>query len=71
MKCIDKEYYWAIYYHFQVLKTIPWEQVNIRILGVEIVHAGQVFDGSEEEITKLLEANKYIYKVLSIHPKKG
>ena len=38
--------------------------VNIRVLGVEIVHAGQVFDGSEDEIMKLLDNNGYIYKVL-------
>ena len=42
---------------------MPWDMVNIRVLGVEIVHAGQVFDGSEEEIMKLLDNNGYIYKV--------
>ena len=47
----------------QVLKTIPWEKVNIRVVGVEIIHAGEVFDGSREEIANLLQENGYIYKV--------
>ena len=42
---------------------MPWEKVNIRVVGVEIIHAGEVFDGSREEIANLLQENGYIYKV--------
>ena len=35
----------------------------MRVVGVETVHAGQVFDGSEDEITKLMEENGYKYQV--------
>ena len=42
---------------------MPWDIVNIRVLGLEMVYAGLVFDGSEEEIMKFLDDNGYIYKV--------
>ena len=43
---------------------MPWDKVNIQVVGVEIAHAGEVFDGSKEEISSLLEENGYSYKVL-------
>ena len=35
----------------------------MKIVGVETVHAGKVFNGSEEDIIKLLDENGYKYKV--------
>ena len=54
---------------FQVLKTLPWSQVNIRLLGIEVLHAGQVFDGDEDDISKLLDANGYKYVDKAGHDK--
>lgn len=39
---------------FQVLKTIPWNLVNIDVLGIETEHAGKVFEGSEKDILNYL-----------------
>ena len=39
---------------FQVLKTIPWDKVDIRALSVETQFAGDVLDGSREDIFELL-----------------
>ena len=45
---------------------MPWNKVDIRVLGVEIAHTGAVFDGTTEDIVKLLEDQNYVYKVLNI-----
>ena len=47
-----------------MLKSVPWNEVNIQLLGIEMAHAGEVFDGSKEEITRFLHKNRYIYKVI-------
>jgi len=44
---------------FQVLKTIPWELVNIDVLGIETKHAGEVFEGSESKIIEFLNTVGY------------
>ena len=49
----------------QVLKSVPWDKVDIRVLGVEIAHTGAVFDGTTEDIVKLLEDQNYVYKVVN------
>ena len=46
---------------------MPWDKVDIRVLGVEIAHTGAVFDGTTEDIVKLLEDQNYVYKVLNTH----
>ena len=48
-----------MYSLFQVLKTIPWNLVNINVLGIETEHAGKVFEGSEEDILKYLRSVGY------------
>lgn len=45
----------------QVLKTIPFDKVDIRVLDVEVDHIGQVFDGSRAEFRKLLRDNGYVF----------
>ena len=45
---------------FPVLKTIPWDKLDIRVLQVEMDLAGQVFDGTAEDIRKLLNDNGYV-----------
>ena len=46
---------------YQVLKTLPFSASNVKLFGIETAHAGKIFDGSEEDIIKLLKANGYEY----------
>ena len=39
---------------YQVLRTIPWDKVDIRALSVETQFAGDVLDGSRKDIFDLL-----------------
>ena len=43
----------------QVLKTVPFDKVDIRVLDIEVAHVGAVFDGSTRELRKLLKDNGY------------
>lgn len=43
----------------QVLRTVPWDKVDIRVLDIEMAHAGEIFDGSQAEIRQLLADNGY------------
>ena len=43
----------------KVLKTIPWQKVNINVLGIETEHAGKGFEGSEEDILQYLDSVGY------------
>ena len=38
----------------QVLKSIPWEKVDIEVITIETNHAGEVFEGTREEIKDFL-----------------
>ena len=42
-----------------VLKTLPWDRVDIKLLGVEWPHLGSVFDGDESELIKLAQDAGY------------
>ena len=39
---------------FGVLKTVPWDKLDIKVLLVELIHAGNVNKGSREEVLKFL-----------------
>jgi hypothetical protein len=39
---------------FQVLKTVPWDKVDIKVILAEVDHLGEVFDGSIEEFNAYL-----------------
>jgi len=41
---------------FQVLKTVPWDLVDIRVLGIETEHAGKVFNGTKRDISSFLQS---------------
>ena len=45
----------------QVLRTIPFDKVDIRLLDIEMNHIGEVFDGTEQDIRDLLKENGYRY----------
>ena len=38
---------------------MPWDLVNINVLGIETKHAGKVFEGSEEDILNYLRSVGY------------
>ena len=44
---------------YPVLQTIPWDKVNIRVLIIEVNHAGEIFEGNRFQIRKLLKDNGY------------
>ena len=43
----------------QVLKTLPWDKVDIQALLVEVDHIGEIFDGSRKVLNDLLASNGY------------
>ncbi|XP_023321595.1 uncharacterized protein LOC111696271 [Eurytemora carolleeae] len=45
---------------FQVLKSIPWNKVDIEVLTVETNHAGQIFPGSQEELRQYMKEKGYV-----------
>ena len=45
---------------YQVLKTIPWEKMDIEVITVETNHAGEVFAGTRYDIKEYLEDNGYV-----------
>ena len=66
---------------YQVLKTIPLESLNIKLLGIETAHAGNIFDGSERDISKFLlkygyehvgttKLDKFYKKVVQVNRRK-
>ena len=51
----------------KVLKTIPFDKVDIRLLDIEMNHAGEVFEGTKMDIRKFLFQNGYrFYRRVSI-----
>ena len=46
---------------YPVLKSIPFKKVDIRMFGVEVEHAGKIFNGTEKDIIKLLKTSGYQY----------
>ena len=46
---------------YNVLKTIPFQDVDINVLGVEVEHAGKIFNGTENDIFNLLNSHGYQY----------
>lgn len=46
---------------YHVLKTIPFQDVDINLLGVEVEHAGKIFNGTEDDIINLLISRGYQY----------
>ena len=46
---------------FDVLKTVPWEKVDIEVLLIELIHAGRQSGGSREDVHHYLSSNNYVY----------
>ena len=50
-----------------VLKTIPWDKVNIRALMIEVNHMGKVFEGSLKDLEQFLDESGFkFYKSVKI-----
>ena len=61
---------------FPILKTIPFEKVDIKVIDVEINHAGTIFPGSFQDIDDYLKSQGYhLHSVIArqdaIYVKKG
>ena len=46
---------------FDVLKTVPWEKVDIEVLLIELIHAGSQSGGSREDVHLYLSSKNYVY----------
>ena len=44
---------------FAILKTLDWDKIDISIISVEINHAGEIFDGTRQDIIDFLESKGY------------
>ena len=42
-----------------ILKTIPFDQVDIKVLDIEVKHAGRIFPGSRQDIRDLMSSQGY------------
>ena len=42
-----------------VLKSLPWNEISMTVLDVEINHAGKIFPGSREEIQNFIASHGY------------
>ena len=59
-----------------ILKTIPFDKVDIKVFDIEIKHAGRIFPGSYRDITKFMYSKGYeffkqVEDVDAIYVKKG
>ena len=44
---------------FQVLRTVPFNKVDIKIFDIEMNHFGQIFEGSANDLRRHLEKSDY------------
>ena len=61
---------------FPILKTIPFDKVDIKVLDVEVNHAGSIFPGSFKDIDDYLKSQGYdLHSIISrqdaIYVKRG
>lgn len=43
----------------EILKTIPFQKVDIKVISIEHKHIGKIFPGSYNELKTLMENNGY------------
>ena len=46
---------------YEVLKTVPWDKVDIEVLLIELIHAGSHFEGSRDDVHQFLSSKSYVY----------
>ena len=47
---------------YQVLQHLPWDKVDIEVLGVELVYAGVVFPGTRQQVHQFIKEKGYEYE---------
>jgi len=52
---------------FPILKTIPWDKMTVKLLGIEIAHLGKVFEGTWQEVSKYLFHKDFIMIAQSVN----
>ena len=45
----------------QVLKSIPFDKVDISVIMIEMSHLGEIFDGDNDTLRRFLNDNGYIF----------
>ena len=45
----------------QVLRTLPWDKVDIEVMTVETNHAGEVFPGTRQDVRDYLALRGYVF----------
>ena len=55
------KYYFENKHILKVLKSIPWEKVDIEVMLVELHLAGQVFPGTRKDVHLFLDDKRYVY----------
>ena len=44
---------------FQILKTIPFQEVDIKVIDLEVKNVGKIFPGTFDDILTYLNTNGY------------
>ena len=52
---------------YEVLKTIPFQNVDMQLFGIETAHAVEIFDGTAKDISQRLHNNGYRYIANTIY----
>ena len=47
---------------FAVLNTLDWHELDILSMSVEVEHAGEIFEGTREDIKNLIETNGFQFE---------
>jgi hypothetical protein len=45
----------------QVLETLPFDKVDISVIMIEVNHVGEIFEGDNDALRRLLGKNGYIF----------
>ena len=46
---------------YNVLKTIPFNKTRIKLFGVEVEHAGKIFNGTQHDIDNIMSENGFVH----------
>ena len=52
---------------YEVLKTMPFQDVDIQLFGIETAQTGKIFNGTAKDISQLLHNNGYRYAANTIY----
>ena len=46
---------------YNVLETIPFNNTRIKLFGIEVVHAGKIFNGTQKDIDQIMSENGFVH----------